>query len=157
MISPYFMRRRRARRRVRRRALQARGQRAGGHLGQRRLLRQQRRAAAELVPASCCARTRSRSSVGEGKIGFFYEQMLWEDTDGTSDVAAVGFGDGQGNAEVLQGSTQPGLFQVLNNKYVWFDANLDVVDPNDVPEPTTLALALAALGAAGFSARRRKS
>ncbi|MCC9596506.1 MULTISPECIES: nidogen-like domain-containing protein [Rubrivivax] len=94
--------------------------------------------------------------VGEGKIGFFYEQMLWEVTD-TSQVAAVGFGDGQGNAEVLQGSTQAGLFRALNNKYIWFDANLDVVDPNDVPEPTTLALALAALGAAGFSARRRKS
>ncbi|MBK1614881.1 PEP-CTERM sorting domain-containing protein [Rubrivivax gelatinosus] len=94
--------------------------------------------------------------VGEGKIGFFYENMLWEDTD-TSEVAAVGFGDGLGNAEVLQGSTEDGLFQALNDKYVWFDANLDVVDPSDVPEPTTLALALAALGAAGFSARRRES
>ncbi len=94
--------------------------------------------------------------VGEGKIGFFYEQMLWENTD-TSQVAAVGFGDGLGNAEVLQGSTQAGLFPALNNKYVWFDANLDVVDPNEVPEPTTLALVLAALGAAGFSTRRRTS
>ena len=87
---------------------------------------------------------------GEGKIGFFYQTMGWDVTD-TSAVAAVGFGDGAGNGKVIQGSTAPGMAGVVNNKYIWFDANLQVVPPTDpgtgtVPEPDSLALFILALG-----------
>jgi hypothetical protein len=44
---------------------------------------------------------------GEDAIGFFYDTMGWEQTD-TSQVAAVGFGDGAGNGEALQSSLEPG-------------------------------------------------
>jgi hypothetical protein len=50
--------------------------------------------------------------VGEGAIGFFYKTKAWEQTD-TSQVAAVGFGDGLGNGEVLQSSFVPGLNTIL--------------------------------------------
>lgn len=91
--------------------------------------------------------------VGEGQIGFFYELMNWEDTD-TSTVAAIGFGDGLGDGNVLQGSTLAGLNDVVENKYLWFDPNLDPVNPT--PEPMSLWLAAAALGLAGLARRRRK-
>ena len=93
--------------------------------------------------------------VGEGKIGFFYQEMGWERT-ATSQTAAVGFGDGVGNAEVLAGSNTPGMAAIVNNRYIWFDANLDPVDPNPVPLPGTLALAsLAIAGLFGARSRRR--
>lgn len=81
--------------------------------------------------------------VGEGAIGFFYKGMGWDVTD-TSQVAAVGFGDGLGNGEVIQGSTTPGMAPVLQNHYIWFDANLA---PVGVPDSgTTLSLLGLALG-----------
>lgn len=94
---------------------------------------------------------------GEGVIGFFYETMGWAATD-TNTVAAAGFGDGAGNGEVLEGSLAQNLNQVLQNKYIWFDANLDVVvDPGVVPEPGLLSLiGLGVLGA-GLASRRKRA
>lgn len=92
---------------------------------------------------------------GEGVIGFFYETMGWAATQ-TNTVAAAGFGDGAGNGEVLEGSLVQNLNQVLQNKYIWFDANLDVVDPGVVPEPGLLSLiGLGVLGA-GLASRRKR-
>ncbi|MDQ8020769.1 MAG: PEP-CTERM sorting domain-containing protein [Moraxellaceae bacterium] len=91
--------------------------------------------------------------VGEGSIGFFYQDMGWENTQ-TSTTAAVGFGDGQGNGKVLEGSNTDNLNLVLDNHHIWFDPNLNPV--SQVPEPG--ALALLGIGLlAGFGARARKS
>ena len=93
---------------------------------------------------------------GEGFIGFFYKGMGWDATD-TNDVAAAGFGDGAGNGEVIQGSLETGLNSVVQNKYLWFDANLEVVpQPNQIPEPATLSLMVVGLLGAGFAARRKR-
>jgi hypothetical protein len=59
--------------------------------------------------------------------------MGWEQT-GTSQVAAVGFGDGLGNGEVLQSSLAPGLNSILQDHHIWFDVNLNPVRPA-VPGP----------------------
>jgi len=93
---------------------------------------------------------------GEGLIGFFYQTMGWETTD-TSTRAAVGFGDGQGNAQTIEGSLLPNVKDVVQNKYVWFDAKLETVPPvNEVPEPSTVALTMVGLLGAGLSARRKR-
>jgi hypothetical protein len=93
---------------------------------------------------------------GEGSIGFFYGSMGWEVTD-TSQVAAVGFGNGLGDAEVIAGSAQAGMAAVVNNHYVWFDPSLRVVPPTGgVPEPGSMALAGLALLAAGAATRRAR-
>lgn len=95
---------------------------------------------------------------GQGSIGFFYTTMGWEQTD-TSQVAAIGFGDGAGNSEVLQGSsTQSNLNQAVQDHYIWFDENLAPVTPvSSLPEPETYALMLAGLALVGAAARRRKA
>lgn len=92
---------------------------------------------------------------GEGLIGFFYQAMGWSASN-TNTVAAAGFGDGAGEGKVLAGSMEPDLHQLLQNKYTWFDANLQVVpDPDQVPEPALLSLiGLGVLGA-GFASRRK--
>ncbi len=94
---------------------------------------------------------------GQGQIGFFYKDMGWE-TTGTSTTAAVGFGDGTGNSEVLAGSTQSGLNTVVANHHLWFDENLVVVPPveSPVPEPATWAMMIAGFGLAGAFMRRGK-
>jgi len=90
--------------------------------------------------------------VGEGAIGFFYRDMGWERTD-TSTTAAVGFGDGQGNGEVIVGSNASGMNAVVANHHIWFDPNLAPV--YETPEPTALALVAAGL-LAGWGVRRQK-
>ena len=91
---------------------------------------------------------------GEGTIGFFYKNMPWISTD-TSTTAAVGFGNGAGSSEVLEGSNTATINSALTNHYIWFDQNLVVVPP-PVPEPETYALMLAGLAALGAFARGRR-
>jgi len=96
--------------------------------------------------------------VGEGAIGFFYKDMQW-DVAVTSQTAAVGFGDGSANGEVIDGSNLPGMAAVLSNHHIWFDPNLAPVQQApvpQVPEPETYAMMLLGLGAVGFAVRRRK-
>lgn len=91
---------------------------------------------------------------GEGVIGFFYGAMEWEVTD-TSTTAAVGFGDGLGNAVALDGSNQPGLNTVLDGKQIWFDRSLVAV-----PGPVAgagLPILVVAGAALGWRSRRRRA
>jgi hypothetical protein len=92
---------------------------------------------------------------GEGSIGFFYQTMGWAATD-TNQVAAAGFGDGAGNGETIQGSLASGLNQVVQNHYLWFDPNLNVVPPT-VPEPGSLALVAIGLLSAGLASRKKRN
>jgi len=92
---------------------------------------------------------------GEGAIGFFYKNMPWISTD-TSTTAAVGFGNGAGSSEVLEGSNTATINASLANHFIWFDQNLVVVPTSPVPEPETYALMLAGLAALGALARGRR-
>jgi len=92
---------------------------------------------------------------GEGLIGFFYGNMGWDTTD-TSKFAAVGFGNGTGDGQTIDGSLVPGVNNIVQNKYIWFDAKLDTVPPAAVPEPSALALTMIGLLGAGLSARRKR-
>ena len=107
---------------------------------------------------------------GEGAIGFFYKTMQWEtgDVSGGSGgfggtPAAVGFGDGSSNGEVLQGSIANGISGIVNDKHIWFDPNLQAIipggpSPTGVPEPTTFLLLGSGLVTLLVSrARRRRS
>jgi energy-coupling factor transporter ATP-binding protein EcfA2 len=63
----------------------------------------------------------------------------------TCTPAAIGFGDGQSNGQVLQGSTTRNIYQVVQNSFLWFNLSAAgvpevVPPPTGVPEPATLAL-----------------
>lgn len=80
---------------------------------------------------------------GEGQIGFFYKGMNWETGDASGGSggfggtpAAVGFGDGQSNGEILEGSIQNGISGIVNDHHIWFDVNGGIPTPT-VPEPST--------------------
>ena len=92
---------------------------------------------------------------GEGTIGFFYKSMPWISTE-TSTTAAVGFGNGAGSSEVLEGSNTATINSALANHYIWFDQNLVAVPTAPVPEPETYALMLAGLAAVSAFARGRR-
>lgn len=99
--------------------------------------------------------------VGEGAIGFFYKTMQWETGDASGGTggfggtpAAVGFGDGLSNGNILQGSIESGIAAVVNNEHLWFDPNLEPVSAT--PEPATLLLFGTTAGLALVRWRRRK-
>jgi hypothetical protein len=104
---------------------------------------------------------------GEGQIGFFYTTMQWESTD-TSTVAAIGFGDGAGNSQVLEGSIQPGTAALAQDHHIWFNLSGGTVTPVTpgtpvtpeppvaaTPEPGSTSLILAGLGGLAFFGRRK--
>jgi hypothetical protein len=99
---------------------------------------------------------------GEGQIGFFYTTMQWETTD-TSTVAAIGFGDGAGNSQILEGSFAAGTAALVQNHFVWFNLSGSGVipvepgnpgTPSSVPEPGSVSLLVAGLG--GLALFRKK-
>jgi hypothetical protein len=101
---------------------------------------------------------------GEGQIGFFYTGMGWDSTD-TSTVAAIGFGDGAGNGEVLEGSIQPGTAALTQDHHIWFDVNdsgVPVQPPttppvtSDTPEPASIALLLGGLATVAVVRRKQQ-
>lgn len=112
---------------------------------------------------------------GEGQVGFFYNQMAWEvgqASGGNSDglcppgpsglgtgcvPAAIGFGDGQSNGYVLEGSTMNGIAAEVNNTRLWVSlaAGVPVVPGGTVPEPGTLLLTAAAMMGLAMARRSR--
>lgn len=105
----------------------------------------------------------------EGQVGFFYGAVQWEVGDASGGVdgfcpqglgppdcvpAAVGFGDGNSNGQVLDGSTANGISSLVNDAHIWFDLN---AAPVPVPEPASTGLFLLGIGAIAwkFQALRR--
>lgn len=117
---------------------------------------------------------------GEGQIGFFYTTMQWEVGDVSGSVggsdgfcaagssvgpgldctpAAVGFGDGNGNGQILASSLQSGISGVLNDKHIWFNltsSGVPVTPTSGVPEPSSYGLLAAGLLGLAFAGKRIK-
>lgn len=97
--------------------------------------------------------------LGEGAIGFFWLDMPWEVTD-TSRTAAVGFGNGAGDAVVLEGTNAAGLNRAVDRRSTWFNQDLTPVcgvpgaPACPTPEPGSLPLVGLALVAV-WGLRRR--
>lgn len=91
---------------------------------------------------------------GEGQIGFWYKSMQWEtgDASGGTDgfggtPAAVGFGDGNSNGSVLQGSIMNGISGIVANHHIWFNLSGGVptlpggpTTPTPTPAPASWVL-----------------
>jgi hypothetical protein len=102
---------------------------------------------------------------GEGQIGFFYKTMQWETGDASGGEggfggtpAAVGFGDGASNGQVLAGSISDGISGVVNNHHIWFNLT-EEGEPEalpGVPEPGSIVLAAAGLGALALARFRSR-
>lgn len=101
---------------------------------------------------------------GQGQIGFFWTTMQWETGDASGGTngfggtpAAVGFGDGLGNGQVLQGSTTNGISGIVNDEELWFNLSQTgvPVTVGTTPEPISVTLVFA--GLAGLVCYRRFS
>lgn len=112
----------------------------------------------------------------EGQIGFFYTTMQWEVGDasgGTNGLcptgtvghgctpAAVGFGDGNGNGQILTSSLQSGIAGVVNDEHIWFNltsGGVPVTPPpaSGVPEPSSYCLLAAGMLGLGFASQKLK-
>jgi hypothetical protein len=101
---------------------------------------------------------------GEGAIGFYYKSMQWETGDASGGSggfggtpAAVGFGNGAGDGQVLQGSREDGISSVVGNGHVWFtlDGGVPVPVP-PVPEPSSLLLLTAGIALLAEHIRRAR-
>ena len=82
--------------------------------------------------------------------------MEWETGDASGGSggfgvlpAAVGIGNGMGNAYVLAGSFRNGIAAAVSNQYIWFNLNSgSPPEPiTDIPEPSTWALCVGGLTA----------
>ncbi len=102
---------------------------------------------------------------GEGQIGFFWKTMQWETGDASGGSggfggtpAAVGFGDGLLNGQVLEGSSEAGISGVVNNHRIWFHLDQSGVPfvhaDNIIPEPSTFLLLAGGLGLLALSRKR---